>query len=217
MPIFKNDPDRYRAIFSLYEFNNDKAIIIRDRRKQRTMIKNIKTVRGRASVDSRKRDIFVEILAFCFMPNHIHLLLKQIKDDGISKFMRKLGTGYAGYFNKKYDRKGYLFQGRFKSAHIKNEHQLRVIFSYIHTNPVSLVEAKWKEEGIGDFKKAIKFLENYRWSSYLDYIGKGNFPSVTERSFLSEVMGSEKGCTSFVNDWIKYKAEIKKFTDILLE
>lgn len=216
MPIFKNDQDRFRMIFSLYEFNNDKPITIRERRKVRKRAKR-KNNRGRDSVYSEKRDLFVEILSFCFMPNHMHLLLKQIKDDGVSKFMRKLGTGYAGYFNKKHDRKGYFFQGRFKSVHIQNEHQLRVVFSYIHINPISLIESDCKEREIRHFKKTIKFLENYKWSSYLDYIGKDNFPSVIEKSFLSEVMGGKKGCISFVNDWIKHKVEIKKFTDILLE
>ena len=69
------------------------------------------------------------------MPNHIHLLLKQIKNNGISEFIRKVEVGYAGYFNKKYGRKGHLFQGRFKAVRIEDNEQLKTVFVYIHTNP----------------------------------------------------------------------------------
>ena len=87
------------------------------------------------------------------------MLLKQIKNNGISEFIRKVGVGYAGYFNKKYRRKGHLFQGRFKTVHIENNEQLKTVFVYIHTNPIALIESKWKEEGLKAPEKAINFLE----------------------------------------------------------
>jgi len=151
----------------------------------------------------------VEILAFCFMPNHIHLLLKQLKDNSITQFMRKFGTGYATFFNKKYSRRGHLFQGRFGAVHINTDEQLKTVFVYIHTNAISLIVPKWKEEKINNPQKVIKFLKNYKWSSYSDYIGKKNFPSLTSREFLLKVMESEKGCREFVENWVKYKGEIE--------
>ena len=151
------------------------------------------------------------------MPNHIHLLVKQIQDEGITKFMRKFGTGYANYFNQKYNRKGYLFQGRFQTVYIKTDDQLKTVFAYIHTNPISLMEPKWKEVGVKNPEKVIKFLENYKWSSYLDYIGKKNFPSMTERDFVLKVMDKEEGCRDFVENWIKYKGEVREFSNLVLE
>ena len=151
------------------------------------------------------------------MPNHIHLLVRQLKDEGITQFMRKFGTGYATYFNKKYSRMDHLFQGRFKAVHIKTNEQFKNVFVYIHTNGISLVEPKWKEKGIENPEKIVKFLENYKWSSYPDYIGKKNFPSVTKRDFLLKVMGGEKGCKEFIKSWIKYKKGIKDFGDVVLE
>ena len=218
--IFKNDKDRYRAIFSLYEFNNRKHVDIRakreeQRRKKKTKVRPSEIYKNIPR--ENERDLLVDILAFCFMPNHVHLLLRQIRDGGISMFMRKFGTGYASYFNKKYKRQGYLLQGRFKSVHIKTNNQLKAIFSYIHTNPVALIEFNWKENEIRNYRNVIKFLENYRWSSYLDYIGKENFPSVTKRKFLIETMGGKRGCISFVNDWLKHKTKTKEFSDILIE
>ncbi len=150
------------------------------------------------------------------MPNHIHLLLRQIRDNGITDFMRKFGAGYAMYFNKKYNRKGHLFQGRFKAVHIKSEEQLQTVFVYIHTNPISLMDSGWKEEGTKDPIKAMEFLRNYKWSSYLDYIGKKNFPSITNRHFFKKIIGDEKEIQEFVYSWIFYK-NITKLNDSYLE
>jgi len=203
--IFKDTNDYYRGIFSLYEFNTSEPVEIIKKRRAKSFRKD------RGELFSDTREPLVDILAFCFVPNHIHLLLRQINDNGISQFMRKFGAGYAGYFNKKYNRKGHLFQGRFQAIHILDNEQLRTIFVYIHTNPLSLIEPNWKKEGIKNFEKAIKFLEEeYRWSSYFDYIGKKNFPSVTNRKFMLKIMDGEESCRNFVKDWIKYKKALRE-------
>ena len=213
--IFKDDSDYYRAIFGLYEFNDEQPVSIWARRKKK---KQTKSLQGPTlqRLNEGKRVKIVEILAFCLMPNHIHLLLRQIKDQGITKFMRKLGTGYAMYFNKKYDRKGHLFQGNFASVHIKNEAQLSVVFNYIHLNPVSIIFPHYKEKGIADVEKAMSFLESYKWSSLLDYLGQKNFPSVTQRDFMLEVVGDRSLIKEEILSWLKHKKEIKE-TELLLE
>ena len=208
---FRDKDDYYRGIFSLYEFNTSEPVEIRRKREQR----KVRKARGEQfSADTRK--ILLDILAFYFMPNHIHLLVRQIQDDGISKFMRKFGAGYATYFNKKYSRKGHLFQGRFKPVHIKNDKQLITVFAYIHANGISLMQPKWKEGGIEDPEKIIKFLEEYKWSSYPDYIGKKNFPSITKRELFLKTMNGESGCKEIVENWTKYKRK-KDFSNPELE
>lgn len=213
--IFNDENDYYRGIFSLYELNNANAVSIWLRRIQR---KKEKLLQGRTSQFSEKdannsvpiRDIFVEILAFCFMPNHIHLLLKQLKDGGISQFMQKVGGGYANYFNKKHNRKGHLFN-RFKAFHIATNDQLKNVVTYIHCNPISLIEPGWKENGIKNPKAVLDFLENtYRWSSYWDYLGKKNFPSVTNRDFILGVMDGSNGIKEAVRSWVNHKSELEK-------
>ena len=212
--IFRNENDYYRGIFSLYEFNTAHPIEIRKRRERRKKIKaSGDTISASFSDD---RDMLIEILAFCFMPNHIHLLLKQIKDNGITQFMRKLGIGYACYFNKKYSRMGHLFQGRFKVVHIKTDEQLKIVFAYIHSNCVSLIQPKWKETGIEKLEQVINFVEIYKWSSYSDYIGNKNFPSVTRRDFLIDTMGGIKGCRKFMDNWLRYKGKVKEESNNLL-
>jgi putative transposase len=188
--IFKDIDDYYRAIFSVYEFNNAKPVVIKERRK----------ARARDPISGDFRDKLVEVLAFCVMPNHLHLLVRQLKENGITNFMKKFGIGYGGYFNRKYHRKGYVFQNRFVAVPIKTDDQLKTVFVYIYTNPISLIEPKWKEARIKNPEKAIEYVENYKWSSYPDYIGKKNFPSVVERDFIFKIMGGEQGCKDFVDN-----------------
>lgn len=200
--LFKDEKDYYRMIFSVYEFNNKNRVSIKDRREARARWKD--SPRGRASgTEEDKREKMVDIFAFCWMDNHIHLLLKQLEEGGIQKFMSKVGTGFARYFNDKYQRKGHLFQNRFGAVHIESDEQLKTVFVYIHTNPISLIEPGWKEKGVKNLEKVIEFLESYKWSSYQDFIGKKNFSSVTQREFLLEVIGGEKGCKDFIDNWVK--------------
>ena len=218
--IFKDIDDYYRGIFSIYEFNNTKPVTIFRRRREIQALKNRLKKLGRDPASYKfldERKPLVEIFAFSLMPNHVHLLMRQLQDDGITKFMLKVGSGYGGYFNRKYERKGYVFQNRFSAVHIKTEEQLKTVFVYVHTNPTSLTEPKWKEIGIRNPEKAIEFLENFKWSSYPDYIGKSNFPSVTKRDFLLQSIDGEQGCKNFVDGWIKYKKEIKEFPELALE
>ncbi|QLG69234.1 MAG: hypothetical protein CH104c_0002 [Candidatus Woesebacteria bacterium] len=81
----------------------------------------------------------VELIAYCLMPNHFHLLIKQIIKDGITKLMRAISTTYALYFNRRYRREGTLFQGRYKAALIKDDSYLLHLSRYIHLNPLKLL------------------------------------------------------------------------------
>ncbi len=207
--IFRDETDYYRAIHDLFEFNNTKPATWQYRRfnaeDSRTRTKSDSGNRTVGIIRS-PRDYVVNILAFCLMPNHIHLLLKQIKDKGISAFMGKLGSGYVNYFNQRHKRQGHLFQSRFKAVHIKTQQQLQSVFVYVHTNPAALVAENWKEGGVVDLNKIIDFIEKYKWSSYADYLGKENFPSITQREFFLEIMSKEKW-REYVNDWVKHKSK----------
>jgi putative transposase len=217
--VFEDESDFYRGIFSIYEFNNDNSVNIFNRRRNRIVEKK-KEVSCEVGLNTKliadKREKFVEVLAFSFMPNHLHMILKQTKENGISKFMQKVGTGYANYFNKKYGRMGHLFN-KFRAVHISNDNQLRNAFVYVHTNIISLIEPGWKENGIKNPEKVEEFLENSKCHSYPDYLGKNKFPSVTERDFLLETMGGMEGCKEYVGGWIMHKKELKDYNNIVLE
>lgn len=77
----------------------------------------------------------ISLLAYCLMPNHFHLLIKQVKQESMEFFMRSLATRYSVYFNKKYDRVGKLFQGTYKACIVENDNYLLHLSRYIHQNP----------------------------------------------------------------------------------
>lgn len=158
----------------------------------------------------------VGVLAFVLMPNHFHAILCEIKENGISQFMQKMG-GYSTYFNKQYNRVGPLFQSRFKAVRVKDDVQLNTVFAYVHTNPVELWEPGWKERKVRSPKRAIKKLEEYWASSYSDYIGKPNFPYVLNRKFFLDFYGSEKKCKMAAEDWVRFKASQVEFGPEIIE
>ena len=197
--IFTDNSDYFRFVHGLYEFN-DTAPAENLYYKEAEIRSYEAGLRKEARL--RKKQL-VEILSFALMPNHFHLLLRQKEESGVPDFMQKLGTGYAKYFNIKRERSGTLFQGRFKAVSIDTQEYLNHISFYIHANPVELADHNWKKNGIAKSKKEIlNFLESYRWSSYPDYVGKKNFPSVTQRDFLTEYFNGPAEYKKQMSDWI---------------
>ncbi|MBP9716168.1 MAG: transposase, partial [Candidatus Pacebacteria bacterium] len=91
--IFMDDEDRIRFIHDLYEFNDSNPVI-----KLNYHLSNNSEV-GLPNIQRKPRELLVEILAFCMMDNHFHLMIRSVSENGITEFMRKLGTGYTNYFN----------------------------------------------------------------------------------------------------------------------
>jgi putative transposase len=123
----------------------------------------------------KQKKAIISIGSYCLMPNHFHILITEIEEGGISKFMQKLSTAYVMYYNQKYERTGGLFEGKFKSIHMEDNIQIKYLFSYIHLNPIKLIQKDWKEKGINNKKEALEFLDQYKYSSYLDFIGIKRF------------------------------------------
>jgi len=153
-------------------------------------------------------ETLVDIIAYCLMPNHFHLLIREKAEGGIAKFMGKLSTGYSMYFNKKNERTGALFEGRFKAKHVDSDEYLKYLFAYIHLNPVKIVDPKWKENGIQDRNAAQEYLKNYKHSSYLDYQGVMRLETkIINREAGPEYFATLKDFDDFVNDWLVFKEE----------
>ena len=102
----------------------------------------------------------IELVAYCLMPNHFHLLLRSIERDSMPRFMRSLSTRYSMYFNKKYERIGSLFQGPYKAVIIEQENQFLWVSKYIHRNPLSLTS----------YRERTCKLSEYPYSSYKNYL-----------------------------------------------
>lgn len=208
--IFLDNQDYFRFIHDMFEFNDEDSV------ESISKIFNKFPDVGRREIKNKPRKLLVDIFAFCLMPNHYHLFLSPKIPNGTSLFMKKINGGYAKYFNTKYKRDGALFQGKYKRILIKNEAHFIHLPYYIHFNPLDLTAPEWRERKLKDFKKAMEFLNKYRWSSHLDYSNNKNFPSIIDQEFLLDFFGGHNGYKKGIEEWLKslYFNEIK---NIVLE
>lgn len=163
--IFMERQDYERFLMLLYSANDAAAVRIGEIRAM-TFVNALKLPRTQPLVD---------IGAYCLMPNHFHLLLREITEGGIALFMQKMG-GYTMYFNVKENRSGSLFAGTFKSKQVTDDRYLKRVTNYIHANAAELIEPRWKEGLIKDKNSAFAFLNEYRYSSFPDYQGTKTRP-----------------------------------------
>jgi len=147
----------------------------------------------------------VEVYAIVLMPNHFHLLVRQLADGGIARWMHRSCLSFSRTFNLVKNRRGTLFMGRFQAVLAEEDRQLFHLFVYIHANPLDFTMPQWRDGKISDWVKASTFLKNYKWSSLGLYTGAINvakeikslisveFPA----AFLAEWGGIEAG----IHDW----------------
>lgn len=186
--LFVEERDYLRFIHDLYEFNDFAPA----NPNIGYHFKSMDIVSPYIEKCSRER--LVEIHGWCLMKNHYHLLISERVENGMSLFLRKLNVGYAKSFNEKYERVGTLFQGRTKKILVEREAHFNYILHYIHLNPLDYLSGakEWRERshaGIRSVTEALNHLEQYRWSSYLDYAGKKNFPSILTTSIFKDALG----------------------------
>lgn len=130
-----------------------------------------------------------QIHAFCLMPNHFHILIRQEGDNSLTDFMNRLQGSYGKYINIKRDQKGRVYDGRFKAQHIDSEEYLIYVSKYIHRNPLEA--------------KLVTRLSDYRWSSYGSYLNKDKVPLVTEDlilGYFSKKKGRQQDYKEFVEE-----------------
>lgn len=151
------------------------------------------------------KDKLVNIIAFCFMPNHVHLLVKQRITNGISKFMRNIQNSYAKYFNTKNKRGGALFQSMFKGVLTESDEQIVHIARYIHLNPLTSY-----------LLEDINKLEEYPWSSFKDCLGKRS-QSFVDKDVILGYFTSLPKFKKFTLDQVEYQRELAKIKHLVFE
>ncbi|MEK7187042.1 MAG: transposase [Patescibacteria group bacterium] len=191
--IFHDNSDYHHFLKLLFLANSENGFVIRD------ISKNI------YSIDRGKQ--LVHIGAYCAMPNHFHLLVTSLKERGLSRFMQKFSTGLSMYYNTKHKRTGTLFEGRFKAEHVDQDTYLKYLFSYIHLNPVKLIQPDWKENGIKDSKTTKDYLRKYYFSSYLDYLNEQRPENlILNRASFPNYFRSKVSFEKEILDWISLKS-----------
>lgn len=128
---------------------------------------------------------YVELVSFCLMQNHFHLILREVQAKGIARYMQRVLNSYTKYYNTKYDTSGHLFQGPYKAVHVVDNEQLVYLSTYIHRNPRELPDWKNKEGG-------------YEWSSYQDYIGKPRWDKLLSTEMIREQFSTAGEYEKFV-------------------
>lgn len=157
--VFEDEADYIRFVELLY-LANDAGSLRRD---------DISTHSAEAIFSRERTEPLVAIGAYALMPNHYHLLIKEIKEGRVSAFMQKLGTAYTMYFNQKCQRVGNLFVKPFRAQHVKDDRYFQHVVNYIHLNPAELFEGGWKRGRVQNASALIQKLATYPYSSFPDH------------------------------------------------
>lgn len=199
LPIFLSSRDYQRALetFNFYHYEKPRLrFSFYNRLSKEEKANFMKTL-------EEKHEALVEILCFCLMPNHIHFLLKNLKENGISRFMRIFQDSYAKYFNTKTNRVGTLFQPMFKAVRIESDEQLIHVSRYIHLNPVTAYLINF--EGLG----------KYPWSSYTHYLSE--MKSFISKEMILNQFKSIQDYEQFVLDRVDYQRELDSIKHLTFE
>ena len=196
--IFNRDSEftRMKDLFAYYTVKKPFlrfSYFSRLKYKERTALKNS----FRSNLNKEK---IVDIVAYCIMPTHVHLIIKQLKRNGISVFMSNVLNSYARYFNTKHKRKGPLWEGRFKRILIDTDEQLLHLTRYIHLNPVTAY--------------LIDKPEEWPFSSYKEYILEENKKVCRYNEILDIKPVRYK---RFVENNIDYQRKLAKIKHLILE
>ncbi|MCJ7828013.1 transposase [Patescibacteria group bacterium] len=152
-----------------------------------------------------KRDLtaveFVTLVGYCLMPNHFHLLLKQEVAQGISTYLHRLLNSYTHYFNLKNQRQGSLFEGRFKSVHVRSNEQLLHLSRYLHLNPC--------------LAGMVQDVEEYPYSSYRHYQSQDN--EFVKSAIVTKQFSGPNEYEKFVKDHKSFARQTNKIRQIALE
>lgn len=150
--VFNDEFDKFRFLRSLKEFNQVDPVV---------SLYIVDQIRSRDPVVSEtlqkalQKEELVEMVAFNLLDNHFHLILKQLREGGISEYMRRVGNGYTRYFNHKNKRSGVLFQGKFQAAHINSNEKLIYLSAYVNGN-----HKVHKLKGNGKFSSLAEYANN---------------------------------------------------------
>ncbi len=197
--IFNDSSDFSRLIEALRYYQREKKILSFSHlnRSQKRLARYLKN--ERAISKDRK---LVEIIAYCLMPTHIHLILKQLEDKGISTFMSNILNSYSRYFNIKHRRKGPLWEGRFKRILVESDEYLIHLTRYLHLNPVTA--------------HLVDMPEKWLYCSYNEYLSNSSLDSCLCK--YDDVLDIKPASyKEFVEDRISYQRELAKIKNLLLE
>lgn len=203
MPIYRNESDFWRLLINFYYLNNTDRVPlnwIRDLSKTRKLTDFV------WPEEWEPRKPLVSILAYSLMPNHLHLFLKEIAEDGISKFIQRISISYSKFLNEKYGESGSLFEAAYKRRIIEEDFDFQHLGVYIMVkNPFEL-HPGGLQKAISEFDFAYEQVIRSPFNSLAEYSDKRNFPFV-EKDLLGELYPTASSFKSFARECMLYKIE----------
>lgn len=152
----------------------------------------------------KQNEVQVDIYSLTMMPNHYHILAKQISNNGISNFIRHIQDSYAKYLNKKTERSGGVFQSPFKAVRIENDEQLLHVARYIHLNPLTSYILKDENE-----------LIKYSFNSFTDYLT--NSRRFINTKLIDSFFKTPELFKKFTLDHIDYRRKLDRIKHLIIE
>ena len=128
----------------------------------------------------------VELVNFCIMPNHFHILVKECEENGITNYVHRFETGFSKYYNIRYRKSGHVFQGTFKAVHVESNEQLLHLSAYIHKNPEELMRGQRGDK--------------YSWSTYRDYAIENRWGDLLVLGAILDQFKNKKEYRTFVQE-----------------
>ena len=202
MPIVRDEADKWHFLEMLYYFNDESSMLnlLRELHESFKFDLNSELVWPN---EWEPRKPIVKILAFILMENHFHLLLKETQENGIGRFMQKLGTGMANYFNNKYQESGGLFQGSYKAKTVQEDEYLEYLSVYIQVKNAFEMYPGGIEKAVQEFDKAYEFAINYSYGSLANFAGRMSRNSViVEKELLGDMFPSPQKYKEFAKECI---------------
>lgn len=197
-PIYRQKSDLWRLLFNLFYLNSKKIPDNWNRMlDKKDQLRNFIWPK-----EWGNKMPLVSVLAYTIMPNHFHLILKEINKGGISQFMHKFSMGYSKFVNTKYEETGSLFQGPFKSVVVENDDQLRYLAAYVMVkNPFELYPNGGLAKATLEFDKAYQWAIEYPFTSLADYAGRRKSVFLN-KDLLGEIFANPKDFKEFACDCI---------------
>lgn len=213
--IFLAERDMWRFVQGLYLFNDtSKSTNLLYRLEQENNAINFRILHEH--LEEKDRKPLVHVMADCLKPNHFHLILEELAEGGISKFIQRLSIGYTKYFNKKYDRVGPLFQGKYKAVRVEDDDQLRYLLVYINViNPGQEIEPQLKRFAQNP-ENILNFVKEFPWSTHQEYLGTRE-SVVIDKGKGSEVFPTSASYKNFVRDILSGKQSLYGIDNLTLE
>ena len=216
LPIVHNDQDRWHFLELLYYVN--------DAESRRNLFRELQEIKAENKTKKLffwpsfwgERKPIVNVVAYALVENHYHLLLEALRENSISLFMQKVGTGMAKYYNQKYATSGNVFEGRYRAKIVDTNEYLSYVSAYIQGKNILELYPRGLGVAMKELDKAFQWAIDYPFGSLGNYAGARNFP-IIEKSVLGSMFSAPGSYQKFAKECVEGMNLEKKLGSLTLE